>query len=219
MNSMKIAPSILSLDFSKFDEQVEILNKNVEYIHFDAMDGKFVPNVTFGPSTLRDFRKASNLILDVHLMIVDPFKYIDDYIDAGADIITFHFEALNYDLSLCKKVIDQIHSKNIKAGISIKPKTDITLIQNLLPYLDLVLVMSVEPGFGGQKFIESSIDKVKYLKKQKDENDYNYIIEIDGGINDQTGKLVKEAGVELAVAGSFVFKGDIVSNINKLKEL
>lgn len=216
---MKLSPSILSLDFSKFDEQLDILNKNVEYIHFDSMDGKFVPNTTFGPDILKRFNDNSDLIMDVHLMIINPDKYVDEYIKAGADIITFHVEAFNNDINKCKLLIDHIHSNNIKAGISVKPNTDIKVIDKLLPDLDLVLIMSVEPGFGGQKFIETNLDKARYLKEVKNINNYKYIIEIDGGINDQTAIKAKEAGVELLVAGSYIFKGDIVSNINKLKEI
>ena len=216
---MKLSPSILSLDFSKFNEQVNILNKNVEYIHFDVMDGNFVPNITFGPKLLKTFDENSNLIMDVHLMIANPKKYIDDFINAGADIITFHFEALNNNIDDCKEIINCIHSKNRKAGISVKPNTDVKLIEPLLHDLDLVLVMSVEPGFGGQKFIESSLEKVKYLHDNKKSNNYNYIIEIDGGINDQTAIKAKEAGAELLVAGNYIFSGDIISNINKLKEI
>lgn len=216
-NSMKIAPSILSMDFSKFNEQLDILNKNVEYIHFDVMDGHFVPNISFGSIILNVFANNSDLIMDVHLMISDPFKYADDFIKNGADIITFHIEALNNDLTKAKELIDYLHSKNVKAGISVKPNTDIKIVDSLLNDLDLILIMSVEPGFGGQKFIESSLEKVKYLSEKKIENDFKYIIEIDGGINAETASLAKNAGVELAVAGSFIFKGDIVSNINKLK--
>lgn len=216
---MKLSPSILSLDFSKFDEQLDILNKNVEYIHFDSMDGKFVPNTTFGSDILKRFNDNSDLIMDVHLMINNPDKYVDEYIKAGADIITFHVEAFDNDINKCKQLIDHIHSNNIKAGISVKPNTDIKVIDKLLPDLDLVLIMSVEPGFGGQKFIETNLDKARYLKEVKNINNYKYIIEIDGGINDQTAIKAKEAGVELLVAGSYIFKGDIVSNINKLKEI
>ena len=216
---MKIAPSILSLDYSKFKEQLDILNNNVEYIHFDVMDGHFVPNISFGSIILDTFNKNSDLIMDVHLMISDPMKYTDDFIKAGSDIITFHVEALNNDINKCKELINYIHSKGIKAGISVKPNTDVKTIDSLLNILDLVLIMSVEPGFGGQKFIESSLDKVRYLKSVKESNNYNYIIEIDGGINDQTAIKAKEAGVELAVAGSYLFKGDIKNNIDKLSNI
>lgn len=218
-NNLKIAPSILSLDFSKFNEQLNILNNNVEYIHFDVMDGHFVPNITFGPSILRTFKDTSNLIMDVHLMIKDPFKYLNDFANAGANIITFHIEAVDNDINKAKNIIDEIHKKNIKAGISIKPNTDVKIIEPLLKDLDLVLIMSVEPGFGGQTFIDSSLEKAKFLKNQKINNNYKYIIEIDGGINDKTAVLCKEAGVELLVAGSYIFKGDILNNINKLKNI
>lgn len=214
---MEIAPSVLSLDYSKFSEQLNILNKNVRYLHFDVMDGHFVPNITFGPDILKSFKKSSNLFLDVHLMILNPKFYIDKFIEAGADAITFHFEALNYDIDKSYELINYIHNKNIKAGISIKPMTDIESIEPLLKHLDLVLVMSVEPGFGGQEFIESSLDKIRYLKKYKDFNKLEYLIEIDGGINDKTAFLCKEAGADILVAGSYVFKGDIQTNINNLK--
>ena len=216
---MKIAPSILSLDYSKFNEQLKILNENVEYIHFDVMDGHFVPNISFGPSILKTFDDNSDLIMDVHLMISDPNKYIDDFIKSGADIITFHFEALDNDINKSLDLINKIHSKGIKAGISVKPNTDIKFIEPLLNELDLVLIMSVEPGFGGQSFIESSLDKVKYLSNIKSINNYKYIIEIDGGINNETAKLCKDAGVELAVAGSYIFKDNILDKINILKNI
>lgn len=216
---MKLAPSILSLDYSRFNEQLDIINKNVDYIHFDVMDGNFVPNISFGSSILKTFDKCSDLIMDVHLMIADPFKYFEEFINAGGDIITFHIESLNNDLKKAKELIDKIHSKNVKAGISIKPNTDVSLIENLLKDLDLVLVMSVEPGFGGQEFIESSLKKVSYLKKKKDENNYKYIIEIDGGINDKTALLCKNAGVDLVVAGSYLFKDNMLDRINSIKNI
>ena len=213
---MILAPSVLSLDYANFNESVDILNKNCSWLHFDVMDGHFVPNISFGPDILKSFRKSTSLLLDVHLMISDPKFYIDSFLKAGADSITFHVEALNNDVEACKELIDYIHSKYIKAGISIKPNTPVSVIEPLLEYVDLVLVMSVEPGFGGQKFMEDSIDKVKELKTLKEENNLKYLIEIDGGINEHNVHQVVENGVEVVVAGSAVFKGNVKDNIDRL---
>lgn len=214
---MEIAPSVLSLDYSRFKEDLKTLNECVKYLHFDVMDGHFVPNITFGPDILKNFRDNCDLVLDVHLMINDPFKYYLSFINSGANIITFHFEALGNDINKSISLIKEIKAHNVLAGISVKPNTDIKLIEQLLKYVDLVLVMSVEPGFGGQKFMNDSLEKVKYLKEYKEINKLNYYIEIDGGINDQNALLCKSAGVDIIVAGSFVFNGDIKANIKKLK--
>ena len=216
---MKIAPSILSMDFSKFDEQLKLINDNFEYIHFDVMDGHFVPNISFGPYICKTFDRNSDLLMDVHLMISDPMKYAKDFIEAGADIITFHIESMNNDINKCNELIDYLHQNNIKAGVSIKPNTNVDVIEPLLSKIDLVLVMSVEPGFGGQKFIESSLEKVYKLKEYKTSNNYNYLIEIDGGINSETIIKCKEAGVDIAVAGSYIFNGNILNNISNIKNV
>lgn len=213
---MIISPSVLSLHYDEFKKEVEALNENVEWLHFDVMDGHFVPNLTFGPDIFGYFRKNSDLFMDVHLMVTDPSYYSDVFAKKGADLITFHYEALD-SLEAINEVIDKIHSYNIKAGISIKPNTNVEVLQPILDKIDLVLVMSVEPGFGGQKFMDSSLDKIKWLSDYKNENNLNYHIEVDGGINDQTAHLVLEKGCDVLVAGSYVFKGDIASNVAKLR--
>ena len=165
---MILAPSILSLDYSRFNESMEVLNRKCRWLHFDVMDGNFVPNLSFGPDILKCFRKNTSLFLDVHLMVKDPKFFTKVFAENGADGITFHYEALE-NKEECLELIDYIHSFYLKAGVSIKPGTDPEAIKELLPYLDLVLVMSVEPGFGGQSFMENSLDKVKWLKEYKDE--------------------------------------------------
>lgn len=213
---MIIAPSVLSLDYDKFNEELNILNQNVEYIHFDVMDGHFVPNLSFGPHILKAFRKNSNLFMDVHLMVDDPEYYSDVFINAGADGITFHFEAYNNE-ELCKNLIDKIKNRYVKVGISIKPNTPVSAIYPLLKYVDLVLVMSVEPGFGGQAFIPSAYEKINELSKIKAQYNLNYLIQVDGGVSDKNIRELLEAGAECIVAGSYIFKGDIKRNIDLLR--
>ncbi len=215
---MIIAPSILSLDYSEFKSQLNILNENCEYIHFDVMDGHFVPNLSFGPDIFKAFRKNSNLFMDVHLMVSDPFYFSDVFIKAGADGITFHDEALP-DLESKLELINKIHDNYCKAGISIKPKTDVLSIMPLLDEVDLVLVMSVEPGYGGQAFIEDTYEKIKQLNDYRLRKNLNYKIEVDGGVNDKNAYKLKECGTDILVAGSFVFKGDLKANIDNLKAL
>lgn len=213
---VKIAPSVLALDFTDFDRQVSEMNKYSDWIHFDVMDGHFVPNISYGPKILEDIKKASDLFCDVHIMVSNPYAVSEWFIAAKADLITFHIEAVK-DIEEAYKVINLIKDNGVQVGISVKPNTPISAIKPLLKDLNLVLVMSVEPGFGGQSFIESSLEKVAELKALRDENGYNYVIEIDGGINAETGKLAKEAGVDVLVAGSYVFNGDIEEKINSLR--
>lgn len=198
----KISPSILSCDFSILKEDIDTVVHDVEYLHIDVMDGLFVNNISFGIPVIKSIRPHYDIVFDTHLMIVEPERYINEFAAAGADIITFHIEATKDS----KNVIDLIHSKGLKAGISLRPKTN---VEELAPYLgmvELVLVMSVEPGFGGQSFDESAINKIKWLKEQKKLHGYTYEIEVDGGINGETSKIVRDAGAEVLVSGSYIFK-------------
>ena len=199
------APSILSADFSKLLEEVKDVS-TAKFLHIDVMDGHFVPNITIGPLIVKSIKGKVDMVFDCHLMISDPKKYTESFAKSGADIITFHYEALNSKEEILD-LIDYIHSFKIHAGISIKPNTSVDVLDDeILSKVDLVLVMSVEPGFGGQKFMENSLPKIKKLRELKDKFKYNYIIEVDGGINKETAVLVKLAGVEAIVAGTYVFK-------------
>ena len=199
------APSILSADFSKLLEEVKDVS-TAKFLHIDVMDGHFVPNITIGPLIVKSIKGKVDMVFDCHLMISDPKKYTESFAKSGADIITFHYEALNSKEEILD-LIDYIHSFKIHAGISIKPNTSVDVLDDeILSKVDLVLVMSVEPGFGGQKFMENSLPKIKKLRELKDKFKYNYIIEVDGGINKETAVLVKAAGVEAIVAGTYVFK-------------
>lgn len=217
MNERIIAPSILSLDYSKMKEQIEELNKsNAQWFHFDVMDAHFVDNLTFGPIILKGYRKLTNKVLDVHLMVTDPKKYAKIFLEAGADCISFHSEAVDNDLNKMEEIVDMIQEKGKLAGIVVKPKTAIEIIEPLLKKVDYVLIMSVEPGFGGQSFMEDQLDKVRWLVQKREELHLNYRIEIDGGINDKTYQLAADAGVDTFVAGSYVFKGDIATQVDSL---
>lgn len=197
-----VAPSILSADFSKLLEEVqEVEQFGAKYLHVDVMDGHFVPNISLGAVVYKHLKGKVNMVFDVHIMIEHPEKYAKTFIDAGADILTFHYEATN-DV---KGMIDLIHSLGANAGISIKPNTDIHVLDPYLSELDLILVMSVEPGFGGQAFLSNSLEKLAYLKEVKTKNQFTYSIEVDGGINQETGKLCVESGAEILVAGSYIF--------------
>lgn len=199
---IQVAPSILSADFSRLGEEVrEITNEGADLIHLDVMDGHFVPNITFGPQLIKSLRPYSELPFDVHLMIENVDQYIPLFSEAGADIISIHAEAsrhLNRSLQLIK-------SLNKKVGVVINPHTPVHLIENVLYLCDLVLVMTVNPGFGGQTFIANGIEKIKELAQLRKEKGYTYVIEVDGGVNEQTARLCEEAGADILVAGSFVF--------------
>ena len=197
---MKVSLSILTVDYLKVEESLKNYINDCDYVHLDVMDGVFVPNISFGPAFIKSLRKIDDkLIFDTHLMIEYPDRYIKQFAEAGSQYITFHVEAK----SDIMKTIELIKSYNVKAGISIKPKTTVEEIKEYLPYVDMVLVMSVEPGFGGQKFMDSAVDKVKMLKELREANNYSYLINIDGGINDTTGLKIKDY-VDMAVSGSFV---------------
>ena len=199
----KIYPSILAADFSKLgDEVCSLENAGADGVHIDVMDGRFVDNITFGMPVIRDIRKCSNLFFDVHLMIENPQKFIESFAKASCDLINFHYEATT-DETL--DVIKQIRSFNKKVGISIKPQTDVKLIEKYFDKVDMVLIMTVEPGFSGQKFMESCVGKIDFVKKHSPRN---MLIQVDGGINDKTARLAKKAGANVLVSGNFVFKAD-----------
>lgn len=202
---MEISPSFLTCDFSNLKNELDEIKDLVKYIHVDVMDGDFVPNLTFGAKFVKDFRKYyPNNIFDVHLMISNPLNYIEDFANAGSDYITFHVESKSDPMETIKK----IKACGKKAGISIKPATSVDEIKDYLPYLDLVLVMSVEPGFGGQKFMPSAVGKIEALVDIRKNNNYTYLVEVDGGVNKDTVSFVRDAGVDLVVAGSYVMNGE-----------
>ena len=214
MNDIVFAPSFLSLDYSNVSAHlVELKASKANWLHFDVMDGHFVPNLTFGPDILKGFKKACPLFMDVHLMVEDPKTYAPIFIQNGADLVTFHTEALDNDLSRIQGLLDEIHNLGAKGGIVVKPNTAIEPFESVLKSCDLVLVMSVEPGFGGQKFMADMLKKVEWLKEKREELNLSYRIEIDGGINQDTYKSALDAGCDTLVAGSYVFKNDITKTI------
>ena len=217
MANIKISPSILSADFSKLGSEIQNLEKaKADLIHIDVMDGHFVPNITIGPEVSSKLRKYTSLPFDVHLMISPVNNFIKNFADAGADIITIHPEATENLTESIKK----IKLLNKKAGVSLNPETPVEKVLPVLNLIDLVLIMSVNPGFGGQKFIEKTLEKVKILRKEIDQKKLSTEIEIDGGINFENSKLAKEAGVDILVSGTTIFKeneGDLKKNIQLLK--
>ena len=219
MKKIQISPSILSADFSQLGNEIKKLEQGgADLIHVDVMDGHFVPNLTIGPPVIKNLRKYTKLPFDVHLMISPVHKYIENYAVAGADIITVHPEATEN----LKETIGLIKKFGKKVGVSLNPKTEIKTLIDEIDNIDLVLVMSVNPGFGGQKFMPEVLDKIKELKKIKDKNQYHFDIEVDGGINFSNSKIVLEAGADILVSGTTVFKendGDIKVNIEKLKSM
>lgn len=205
-----IAPSLLAADFSDLKNEIEKVEKaGAEYLHLDVMDGAFVPNISFGAPVISSIRKHSNLVFDVHLMVENPDRFIKDFVDAGADIITVHAEATKH----LNRTVQLIKSYGKKVGISLNPSTPLEMIKHELKNIDMVLIMTVNPGFGGQAFIENMTDKIKDLRAL----DTNIDIEVDGGINSETGKKVKEAGANVLVAGSYIFNGNYEEKIKSLK--
>ena len=200
---MIIAPSILSADFGNLERSIHSV-QDAEWLHVDVMDGHFVPNITIGPVVISGLRRYTKQVLDVHLMIEQPMKYIDAFLKAGSDRITFHIEATDNPL----EVINYIKGKNKKVGLSIKPNTPVDAIKEYLPYIDQVLVMSVEPGFGGQSFMESSLSKIHEVSTLKNAINPELLIAVDGGINEITGNQCKNAGADVLIAGSYIFKSE-----------
>ena len=219
MKKIQISPSILSADFSQLGKEIKRLKDGgADMIHVDVMDGHFVPNLTIGPPVIKALKKQSSMIFDVHLMISPVHKYIEAYSDAGADIITIHPEATNN----LKSSILKIKELNKKVGVSLNPETKVDVILEHLDKIDLVLIMSVYPGFGGQKFINDVIGKIRELNQLRQDENLNFKIEIDGGINFETSKIAVDAGVDILVSGTTVFKennGDLKKNIKILKQI
>lgn len=206
MSKVIVSPSILAADFSNLDSELKrIKDAGIEYLHFDVMDGQFVNNVTFGVPLLKQLSPKFDFTYDVHLMIVNPKEVYKDFVSAGANVLTFHYEAMNSDEEV-EELINLIKKENCKVGISIKPSTDISRIEKFLPLLDVVLVMSVEPGFGGQKFLDSALDKISYLSNFKKLHNLSYFISVDGGINAETGPRAIKAGADILVSGTYLFK-------------
>jgi len=212
---VKIAPSILSADFSKLGEDIERIDKGgADFIHIDVMDGSFVPNISLGLPVIKSIRNRTDKVFDVHLMINNPSNYIDDFIEAGADIITIHYEADQH----IDRTINYIKSKGIKAAISLNPGTPTSVLKDLIANLDMVLIMSVNPGYGGQKFIPYCLDKIREIKEFSSKLNPSLLIEVDGGVDKTNVKEIIEAGANVIVAGSAVFNGgEISDNIKKLR--
>ncbi len=209
MNEIEIVPSLLSVDFSCLRESINKIPSEINILHLDIMDGHFVNNITFGPFIVKQIRKLTDKMLDTHLMIENPEKYIDKFIEAGVDYLSFHYEATDNPKSL----IDSIKKQDVKAGIVINPDTKVNVLTPYLEYVDYILIMSVYPGFAGQSFIKDSLSKIRFLKEERKERKYK--IEIDGGINDKTASMALNAGADWLVTGSYLFSKDSIKDAIK----
>lgn len=216
MRKNYLSPSILSADFAHLGEDIRRVEAaGSPYLHFDVMDGMFVPSISFGMPVLESVRKITDMVLDVHLMIEDPDRYIDEFVRCGADIITVHYEACK-DI---KKTIQMIKDKGVKAGVTIKPKTPVSVLADLLDQVDMVLLMCVEPGFGGQAYIPESTDKIREVRRMIEERGLDVDLEVDGGVKKNNLQMVLDAGANVIVAGSAIFKNDIEQNVKDFLEI
>lgn len=215
MRELILSPSLLAADFSKLGEQIkELEDNNIKYIHVDVMDGMFVPSISFGMPVISSIRKQTKAILDVHLMIEEPSRYIEEFKKVGADIITVHLEACKH----LNRTLSMIRQAGLKVGVALNPSTPLESLKYVLDMADMVLIMSVNPGFGGQSYIESTTDKIKELKNIIDSKGYDIDIEVDGGVNKDNIADIYKAGANVIVAGTAVFKGNICENINNIKD-